>query len=194
MQRPTAVTVFGVLNIIVGVLGLLGFLMFLLSRLVPEMAQGSGTQAAQAMQEVPSLRVWKLVGVPIGLIGSLVAFVTGIGLLMMKSWARVTAIVYGVFRICMSTVGFVIMMAFIVPAMSRMGGPGGPAESAVFAMVMFGAVVTAAIALTYNILLVYFMTRHNVVEAFRANATPMQVPAGGSPDGAAGSADDVPVE
>ncbi len=173
MQRPTAVTVFGVLNIISSPLSFLDLSLSDLSLLVPGIARGFGPQILQTMPSPPFLLVWTLVRIWVRPIGSLVLLLSGIALLRTKPWARVTAIGYGVYRSFASAVGFVIIMVFVVPAMSRMPGSGGTAGSALLAMTMFGAVLDTAVSLSYYILLIFFLTRRNVVDAFRPKATPM---------------------
>jgi hypothetical protein len=172
MNRPTSVTVFGILNIVFSVWGLFGVLF---SALVMALGSAPGTfggPAVAAMQSHPVLRVWTIASLPLGLMAAIVLFAAGIGLLLLKPWARVASIGYGIYAIIMAIAGIVLNVTITVPLMMQtsVAGPGGEI-AAVAGMV--GAVFGGLISLIYPTLLIIFMTRQNVVDAFRAGTEPI---------------------
>ncbi|MHC5033917.1 MAG: hypothetical protein ACYTFZ_02625 [Planctomycetota bacterium] len=171
MNRPTSVTVFGVLNVVFSILALLGILMAALFVAVGSAPGRFGGSAVAAMQSHPVLRVWAIVSLPLGLVAAIVLFAAGIGLLLLKPWARVASIGYGIYAIIMAITGVVLNVTIAVPLMARTpaSGPGG--EVAAMAGTI-GAVIGGIISLIYPTLLIVFMTRRTVIDAFRAGTEP----------------------
>lgn len=146
-QRPTAVTVFGILNIVFGTLGLLCMPVGLIAMFaMPQVAHQAATP-----------RAWLLLSSAIGLACTIFLIVIGTGLLYLKAWARKGSLVYGWFAIIWGIIGACINVGFMV---SRVGGN---AETVVPSMI--GGVCGGLIGLIYPVLLVIFMQRPNVKEA-----------------------------
>jgi hypothetical protein len=84
VERPTAVSVFGILNIAKGTLGILGFFW---SIALFSSAAGNNL-VLRIMLENANYRSWIKIMTPIGVVVSGVLLATGIGLLKLRSWAR----------------------------------------------------------------------------------------------------------
>ncbi|MHC4481456.1 MAG: hypothetical protein ACYS1C_10890 [Planctomycetota bacterium] len=169
MERPTSVTVFGVLNIVFAVLGLIGVLIAAVSIAAVRAMGGMEDPLIQAIWESPVARAWNLAALPLGLAATIALFAAGVGLLLLKPWARILSLIWGIYDIVMEVGGLVIHFAFIRPALAQVAG-GPDAMRATFATV--GAVVGGCLGVIYPILLLIFMTRPRVVDAFEPEGAP----------------------
>jgi len=160
-KRPISVTIFGILNIGFALLGLVGLLfsMFVMSHM-----GSAGNPFLEQMQENSLYSTWMKISVPLGGIFSVLLLAAGIGLLMLQNWARIISIGYGIYSILGCIVGGFVMVKIVTSIMSHnSNGPGG-----MMAIIpMLGGVFGMVIGLAYPILLIIFMTRPNVVTAFK---------------------------
>src|SRR5579871_1761901 len=90
MERPTSVTVFGILNTILGVTRLAGI--FITLPVLDPHSSAAGTPMARAIHDNPTYATWFKFALVISLVECAVFFASGIGLLKLKSWARNLAI------------------------------------------------------------------------------------------------------
>ncbi|MEX0678659.1 MAG: hypothetical protein WD063_16385 [Pirellulales bacterium] len=158
MQRPTSVTVFGVLNIVFSVLGVVGIAFSAV--LLYAMPQLPG---APEINTVPD--GWMIFSLVWGVLGATVLFVSGIGLLLLRPWGRLAAIGYAIATIGMTVVGLAMHWIYVVrPTLALLNGQDGPPPEAVGAAI--GGFVGGCIGPIYPLLLWYFMTRPNVLAAF----------------------------
>ena len=172
MARPTSVTVFGILNIVFGVLGLVGGCCAIGVLLV----RNAGNPWLPVMQDNALLRGWIICANSLGFIASIALCAAGIGLLLLKEWARVLSIVYGILAIVLEIVGTIISVVVLLPAvMSRTAGLQGPAALGP-RVGAIGATVGGCFGLVYPVLLLIFMTRPKVVAAFKAQPDAPDMP------------------
>jgi hypothetical protein len=175
MQRPTSVTVFGVLNIVFaafGVLGLIGTIVMF------AMMDASRNPVVKMMQNNPAYAVWMKVSLPLGLAATVVLLTTGIGLLRMKSWARKLAIGYAIYAIAFSILGTAVNFIFFMrPMLEEASRKQGPEAAGAIAGAV-GGTAGECLGIIYPILLLIFMTRPKVVAAFQASAAPPVIPPG----------------
>jgi hypothetical protein len=172
MKRPTSVTVFGVLNIVFGVFGLLS-LLFAAAFLAAAKATGAHRPLVFETLHSHVYRVWTTVSLPLGFVAAGVLVVAGVGLLVMKRWARVMTIVYAIYALVQALAGIAITFTVLLPAAVEASSRRGPEAIAAIAGFV-GAIVGGVLGLAYPILLLIFMTRPRVVEAFRASeGTPL---------------------
>jgi hypothetical protein len=170
MQRPTAATVFGILNIAFAVLGFFGgiasyFTIFVLT-------QATNNLVFKIINEQPVLRAWTLFATVVGLVFAVLQMVSGIGLLQMKAWARVMAIYYGIAAIVLGVAGMMFNGIFLIgPLMAEAEKSSGP-EAAGAIGGAIGGTVGGFCGLIYPILLLIFMTRPKLVAAFKAPVPP----------------------
>jgi hypothetical protein len=151
-ERPTAVTVFGVLNIVFGALGLLSMpcAMFIGLAMLPSI-----------MNPTRTAKAWLLLSNLIGFVCAIILLIVGIGLLRLKVWARKWAVGYGWFAIVWGVIGMIINVILMTSGAyeyshdAARGAMGG----------MIGGAVGGLIGLVYPILLVVFMRKPNVKKA-----------------------------
>ena len=165
MQRPTSVTVFGILNIVFAAWGILGLLM---SLVVFNLNRGNPNDPMmKILENNPAYANYIKVMIPVGGLASAALLVAGIGLLMMKPWGRTLSIAYAIFALVSCAVGLVMnVLFFIGPMIEQANRAKGP-EAAGLMGGAIGAGVGGCFGFIYPILLVIFMLRPNVRAAFR---------------------------
>ncbi len=160
--KPTSVTVFGVLNIAFGLMGLCGVAFSSVIFFIPADAAGPNP-ILQLMEEYPLYRTFMMVSVGLGLIATLVLIVAGIGLMQFKAYGRLLSLGYAFYAIVSGLVGTVVNFVFVVMPLMEKLGDGPEAAGAMGGMI--GGTIGGLIGLIYPGLLIYFMTRPNVVQA-----------------------------
>ncbi len=154
-SRPTCLTVLGIINIVFGVFGALCAPIGLISLKIPGM-EGLGS----------GFRMWTIVSVIVGVIASAALILLGIGLLKLKSWARIGNMVYAWFAILWGLAGTALNMTLIMPAMQEgMGGAHAQVMGGMIGGMVFSA-IGGIVGLIYPILLLVFMNRQEVRDAF----------------------------
>ena len=152
MQRPTSVTVFGILNLIFGVWGLLG-LVFVLVAGVPE-------DSVLFDHENRFVSAYLEISTYVGYVATGVLIVAGIGLLALKTWGRLLSIGYAVYAILGQIVSTAVVFPLVVKPMLE--------EQDAFFMNVFlvSSLIGVGFGLLYPCLLLFFMTRRHVIRAF----------------------------
>ena len=169
MQRPTLVTVFGILNMVFGVLGVLGMVGTLVMFAFME---SSDNPAIKAMKENANYAAWLKLNIPLGLLACAVLIVAGIGLLKLKNWARKLSIGYAVYAIVFGIVGIVVNYLFLIrPMLENAARQRGPEAFGSTVGAISGS-VGGLFGLIYPVFLLVMMTRPNIVAAFRPVAPP----------------------
>ena len=164
MNRPTSVTVFGILNIVFGILGLFGALMSAVVLAIPGAREGNPVY--QVVDENAIYGAWATAGMVLGAVATLVLLAAGGGLLSGKPWGRLLSVYYGVYAIVMTLVGLAFNAIFLFPALigAMQNAQGVEAGAAVGGAI--GGTVGSLAGLIYPVLLIYFMTRPHVVSYF----------------------------
>lgn len=164
MYRPKSVTVLGILNIVFGSLGILGTIISAVILFAVRFPRGS---FQRLMMNSEAYSAFMMISLPLGLLASVLLLVAGIGLLGLKPWARVCSIVYSIYAIVAGIVGVIVTIAVVTgPAMhsayrySRAAGAGAVGGA-------IGGIVGGIIGLAYPIILLIFMCRRNVIDAFQ---------------------------
>src|SRR5580704_1777740 len=117
MQRPIAVAVFGILNIVFAGLGLIGIMSI---GVVLNVLDTSNNPAYKVMRESPGYMSWMKLSIPLGLVSCALLLSSGIGLLKMKPWARKVAIGYALYALVLGVVGLVMSLICVVgPLMAQ---------------------------------------------------------------------------
>jgi hypothetical protein len=178
MQRPTSVTVFGVLNIVFAVLGFLGLLAA--AAMFRANPGGSENPVLQMMHDNPGFATWMKISTVLGFIISAFLLAAGIGLLQLKPWARQLSIGYGIYSLIMIPVGSVVNFIYIArPMLEQAQHQQGPAAAGA-AVGAIGSIIGGLFGLIYPVLLLIFMTRPKVVAAFYPEVPP-EIPADAQP-------------
>lgn len=176
MKRPTSVTVFGILNIVFAVVGMCGVA---LTAAQPAIQQAMEQAAKDGGQEVqrdpvqellaadPKVRLIGNISTGSGVVVSLVLLISGVALLLMKSWGRTLSIVYAVYDI-LSKIAFTALSFWFIQSALE-GQEEVPAEiplGAIQGIFAFSFSCSLIFGLIYPILLLIFMFRTAVTEAF----------------------------
>ena len=170
MQRPTSVTVFGILNIVFAVFGIFGVIGSLILFL-PQMAD-SHNPVVQLIHDSPVYAMWLKFSLVLGLGAVAVLLAAGIGLLKLKSWARQLSIGYAIYAALMVIVGTVVNFFLLVrPLLEQAKQQHGPEAVGAIAGAI-GGTVGGCLGLIYPVFLLVFMLRANVAAAFRPAETP----------------------
>lgn len=170
MQRPTALTVFGVLNIVFAVFGVFGLIF---SMALFHLPADSNNPVIKLIHENAAYATWLKAGILLGVPSCLVLLATGIGLLCLKSWARILSMVYAIYAIVFGIVGMVVnSIVMVLPMVEQARQQQGP-EAAAAVGGAIGGTIGGCFSLVYPVLLLIFMTRPKVVAAFRP-APPLQ--------------------
>ena|SRR6266404_3240361 len=164
MERPTAVSVFGILNLAKGALGIFGFFW---SIALFSSAAAASNPALRLMLENADYRKLMKIMAPIGLIACGVSLATGIGLLRLKSWARRLSIAFAIYGILVVLVTVPLNFIFLFrPMLEQARQLQGPEASGMIGGAIAGT-FGGVLGLVYPILLLIFMTRPNVIAAFQ---------------------------
>jgi hypothetical protein len=136
-KRPTALTVMGILNIVLGSLALLctcfeGLGMLVLSNLPAELRQDPNIKAAaepfeKLMREVPEYLAVFVSQAIAALCLALLLIVSGIGLLYVKRWARLGCIFYVAIRVPLSVANLIYALTVVNPVVARIQPAAGDA-------------------------------------------------------------------
>ena len=161
MKRPTAVTVFGVLNI---VWAGFGFICIPLGALGMAFSQD---QMHEIIKESRVYTLWTWIYMGIGLIGSGIQLATGIGLLRLRPWARTLAVYYSGFSLVIGILGMILdTLLFYRPALEQFSSQqAGPEAVGMFVGIGLGVLISL-LALVYAVALIVVLTRPRIVAAF----------------------------
>jgi len=162
--------VFGILNLVFACLGLCGLCFGLIPLLgmqaIPDLPPNP---VFELMQQNQAYYVFTMVTMALGFVATVVLGLAGIGLLNMRPWGRQLSIVYAVYAIVAGIVGMIANWVWLIgPLMERANAAGAGPERAGAIGGIIGGAFGGCIGLIYPVLLLIFMMRPNVVEAFRA--------------------------
>ena len=171
MQRPTSVTVFGVLNIVFGALGFVA-ITFSAITLMAVSAGSTNNPVLEVMRNSPGYALWMKMTIPLGVLASGVSIAAGIGLLKLKSWGRSLSIGYGIYSIVAGVLGVMLSFVFVMqPLIQQASQKSGP-EAAALIGGAIGGTIGGCFGMIYPVLLLIFMFHPKVVAAFRPPAEP----------------------
>lgn len=170
MQRHTALTVFGILNIVfaaLGVFGIIGTITML------SMQKGfTHNPVLKIMHSNPAYMSWIKINIPLGLIAGAALLTAGIGLLKIKKWARKLSIGYGIYAILLGLTNIFINVTYVfLPMFNLMAQQRSP-EAIGGLIGAVGGGMGSVFGLIYPILLLIFMTRPKIAAAFHAPVIP----------------------
>jgi hypothetical protein len=170
MQRPTSVTVLGILNLVFAASGLCcGFagaagLIFLQNL---DLGDARVPLSLRLMQENEMFRICNFASVGLGIVSSLLLIISGIGLLKLRSWGRLLAIFNAVYSIIISIFAFVVSIMVYSPAFEAAQQAADTQDTAEALQGMISGGVTCGLGLIYPIVVLGFMLfRQSVREAF----------------------------
>jgi hypothetical protein len=176
MQRPVAVSILGILNIVFGFLALFGVFNTFGVLELQDAADESKNPIVKIMHEIPAYATLVKWTIPSGLLSCVLLFVAGIGLLRMGEWARKLSIAYGIYAILIaiaeSVATFIFIFRPLFTQVSHAGGSEGSPELAA----LIGAIMGGVYVLIYPVALIFYMTRREIAAAFRPPVEPPLLP------------------
>jgi hypothetical protein len=167
-QRPVAIIIFGILNLGFGLLSLAGPLVAIAVRKI----KIPGQESLTALYSDPSYVAWTNFAAAVGVISGLALLAFGVGLLLSKNWARVGSIVYAVFDCPYVVVASVVTWRFMGSVTQHLANVPQGFAAAMGTVSLVGGLM---IGLAYPVLLLFFMTRSNVIEACQPEQPPPPV-------------------
>ena len=167
-ERPVSVTLFGILNIGIGLLGLGGALLSTLFEGLGAAAASPSVNSISAFMDTlnhnPVYILWNRITVPLNAAAGLLLVAAGVGLLLLKNWARLASIGYGIYKIVFAILNVPVLGLALRQILARtMEEAGTPL---IVILTLIGLVATV-LTLVYPVLLIYFLTRPRAVLAFQ---------------------------
>lgn len=175
-ERPTAVLVMAILNMVVGALLMLCICIGAAGLLIVQAAAGSNRAFQVYMdvvnKELPGYNLLVSVELGVQLVIGLMLVIMGIGLLNMQSWARIGSLVTAGVLILVRVADFVVMLAVINPVVEKateamyrqMGTPATASGAGVSGIV--GNLVGATVFCGYALSVFIVLLRSDVAAAF----------------------------
>jgi hypothetical protein len=163
-ERPTAATVFGILNIIFGALGLLCSPFALAGPMFqqPNLPNGQPNPMIEIMND-PTYKTGITIFTVIGMAASGILLAAGIGLLKQRPWGRSLSIGYSVYALVMALVSLGFnYYALIGPLTKATENMQGPETTGMVIGAYAGALGGLCGGLIYPILLWIFMSTEKV--------------------------------
>lgn len=171
-ERPVAVTIFGILNLGYGLLGLGWVLLSKMLEGLDAMPAGASmspyfsSMAAlwDAISKEPAFVVWNRISVPLDAAVGVALAAAGIGLLLLKNWSRLLSNGWAIYTV----ISVFLNLAVLLVALHRvLAGALQSASTGAIALVLAAAAIGAALTLVYPVILLYFMGRPKVAQAFK---------------------------
>ena len=163
--------IFGILNIGFGLLGLAGLLtqkMFeSFAAQTPNPTLNSMMAFMDEMNKDPTVILWRDISIPLEGVASVALLAAGIGLLLLKNWARLGSIAYAIYKMIFVVANLIVLYTAL-GAMLQKALQNAPAV--VVGIAAVSSAVGVVISLAYPGLLIFFMTRPKIVSAFQPPA------------------------
>jgi hypothetical protein len=175
-NRPAAILVFGILNLLFGILGLFG-VVFTLVSLRPQAAVNN--QLLAAMQANPAYMLFMHISMGLGFLAAIALLIAGVGLLRAKPWGRTISLGYAVYTMLATVTGVVANSLMIWRPMWKQVGNMPDIERYGFIGGIIGGALGLVFGLSYGIAIWYFMTRPKVIAALNVEEAILLDPAGG---------------
>ena len=159
-QRPMATLIFGILSIGLGLLSLVSPLLGLMAKALNHTK--TSNPVLDAMNADPDYVKFTQFSMGIGVVFGLALLTFGIGILLLKNWARLGLIIYAVVALVYSPISSYIAFPMMKSAFARLPNiPPGMVSGMVIGSLGFGLLISVG----YASLLLFFMTRQNVIDA-----------------------------
>jgi hypothetical protein len=169
----TAVTIFGVLNIVFCVFAALGVFDLVTVQFGLQFVADDSKSTFMGLIQDPAYVAWLRCMIPLKLLSFVLLLTTGIGLLRLDEWARALSVAYGIYAILVEIVAAVIDFVFIFRPLSAQTF--SPAAGDVITAII-GTVVSLGIGgwlrLIYAMVLIDFMRRPKIIAGFQASVLP----------------------
>lgn len=162
-ERPTSVTVYAILNLIMCALGVLGTIFWLIGKLglLPVPDEKPAFQVA--MESNVGFTLYTDILTAVGLLITILVIAASIGMFMLKPWARKVTIGWGIYSVVFLLINYGISYVLLYgPMLADMTGT----DLVVAKAMMISGAVMSVLFIGYHLLMIFFMTRPKVVDAF----------------------------
>jgi len=160
--RPTGVTVFGILSIVLGTFALLGGLASIFVMVLAAFVQLGPNPALELMRDSVAYQIFYGVLMAGNLAFSVVLIVAGIGMLRCQPWSRPLSVIYAVYSILAAVIATAGHIFFALGPMLEQGGEPTPAD----VMGFVGGLVGGCFGLIYPIALLIYCRRPATIAWF----------------------------
>lgn len=173
-ERPGAVTALAIIGIVFGALGVLckplGVLMYFVN-------YGTANPAIDVVKHDDTLFIWTIASTTVGWFLSILLLSCSIAALSLKEWARQGLLTWSVIDIVLSIVTAVVNAKYVGPAITEAMKASSQQRPGAFAMPGWFqpaiAVLTLVLMLALPVLMLIFMTRPRVKDAFVRGLRPV---------------------
>ena len=164
MKRPAWVTFFGIVNIIWGVLGVCGIAGHLVMRSgLVQMPAGSNP-TIELMENNTAYRLFSDISAAVGAIATIIIISAGIGLLMLRPWARLASLGWAVYSVVMTIFGSI--MNWVLMFRPMLAQASRDERIGLIVGLTFSVVITLVI-LSYCSLMFIILMRPRIAATFR---------------------------
>lgn len=163
-DKPTSVTVFGILNLAFALMGLCGLGASVAMFFIP-VDPNIPNPAIEIMQSNAAYRSYMIGSIAMGFVSTIVLAVAGVGLLTWRKYGRTASIFYGWFAILSMIVGTIVNWIFIFGPMVEQAQKANGPEMAGAIGGAIGGSIGSCVALIYPAILLFFMSRPNIKNA-----------------------------
>lgn len=165
MARPTSVTVFAVLNLILGGFGVLNSAGALAIRFgVLKLPGMENNPAYKLMQDNAQFAIYNDVMIGLGIVAVIAILAASIAMLQLKPWGRLVTIGWGCYGMLVTAVGAALNHVLVMKPMVEQAG--SEAERLGATIGAYGAIVVAVLFLGYYALMIGLLSRPKVRTAF----------------------------
>lgn len=162
-ERPTSVTVFAIINLILSGLGVIGILFWVLAKLGLKFQSSQGNPVLELMEASRGYQLFTDVASGLGILVTILLLSASIGMFSLKPWSRRVTIGWGVYSILMTLVALgVNYLAIFGPLIANSTGP--EHVGMIVAVVIQG--VISVFFIGYYLLMIFMLMRPKVVDAF----------------------------
>ena len=164
-ERPTSVTVFAVINLVLSVLGVFFLTWALVMRLgLVTLPGAEDSPKHDLMLNNVGYRLMSDVMMGLGFVATIIIIAASIGMFTLKPWARLATIGWGAYNIIAGLAMMVVDHILVVtPLLKQFTGK--PEYSVIVISITVGYGI-AAFFFGYYLLMIFMLTRPHVVQAF----------------------------
>lgn len=165
-QRPTGVTVFGILSIVLGIFGLMGIVFGVVFMVLSGFIETGPNPVLDAMQGNRGYQVFSFVSMVLGAVFTTLLVVAGVGMLKMKPWSRKLSVVYSLYAIVSAIAGLIINVTLVFGPALNEAAPGPDRMGLMFGMI--STIVGSVIGVIYPVALLIYCWRRQTIATFES--------------------------
>jgi hypothetical protein len=180
MERPTSMTVLGILNIVYGAMFLvctpIGLVLFFFPQLL------GNNPTLEVILASRFLLIWNITLGLLGILASAALLAAGMGLLKMRRWGRTLSIGFAIYTLVMAALNFVFCILFLFgPLLDKANQSGDAVQIAMAKFNAYTSPVGVALVVAYPIVLLIFMLRPRTLAAIQEAESEAAASAGNPP-------------